>query len=136
NVSNWLGVKGELYNSELVENADSASRDLEYDIPFGDTSRESSPNQMCVAEPNRIQLGLNVATGLVFEPQPNQRILLMLRYEVGHSFLSGESNGIFSPTYYEDVLQSRNKGIRLSASYMIDLKLEARKRGKSTIKPK
>jgi hypothetical protein len=55
----------------------------------------------------------------------------MLRYELGHSFLS-RSNGTFVPTYYEDVLQSRNKGLRLSLSYMIDLQVEKRKRGKST----
>lgn len=136
NVSYWLGGKGKLYNSDLDENAEFASRDLEYTIVFGEEAGELSSNQMNVADPNRIQLGLNVATGLVFEPQANQRILLMLRYELGHSFLSGESNGIFSTTYYEDVLQSRNKGIRLSVSYMIDLQLENRKRGKSTIKPR
>jgi hypothetical protein len=136
NVSYWLGGKGKLYNSDLEENADFASRDLAYDIVYGKKLPELASNEMNVAAPNRIQLGLNVASGLVFEPRPDQRILLMLRYELTHSFLSGESNGIFSATYYEDVLQSRNKGIRLSASYLIDLKIENRKRGKSTIKQK
>jgi hypothetical protein len=89
---------------------------------------------MNVAEPNRIQLGLNLASGLVLEPQPNQRILVLLRYELGHSFLAREGNGTFTPTYYQDVLQARNKGLRLSVSYLIDLKIENRKRGKSTIR--
>lgn len=136
NVSYWLGGKGKLYNSDLDENAEFASRDLTYKIVFAGEPAEVTPHQMNVADPNRIQLGLNVATGLVFEPRPDQRILLMLRYELGHSFLSGESNGVFSSTYYEDVLQSRNKGVRLSVSYMVDLKVENRKKGKSTIKHK
>jgi hypothetical protein len=133
-VSYWLGGKGELYNSDLDENADYASRDLEYSIAFKGENAEIAPDEMVVSEPNRVQLSLNVATGLVFEPAANQRILVMLRYELGHSFLSRGSNGIFAPTYYEDVLQARNKGVRLSASYMIDLQVEKRKRGKSTIK--
>lgn len=136
NISYWLGGKGKLYNSDLAESADYAQGDLAYRIVFRGADGEGSAGQMNVAEPNRIQLGLNLATGLVLEPQPHQRILLLLRYELGHSFLSRDSNGTFLPTYYQDVLQSRNKGIRLSISYMIDLRTEDRKRGKSTIKPK
>jgi hypothetical protein len=133
NISYWLGGKGQLYNSDLDENADFASRDLQYRIVF--TQRpDSRSHEMNVAEPNRVQLGLNVASGIVLEPQPNQRILLMVRYELGHSFLSGNGNGTFGPTYYQDVLQARNQGIRFSASYMLDLRIENRKRGKSTIK--
>jgi hypothetical protein len=135
-VSYWLGGKGTLYNSDLDENADFASRDLEYTIVFRQEAGDVPSTQMNVAEPNRLQLGLNIASGFVFEPRPDQRILLLLRYELGHSFLSGDSNGIFLSTYYEDVLQARNKGISLSVSYMIDLKIENRKRGKSTIKRK
>lgn len=136
NVSYWLGGRGTLYNSDLDENAEYAARDLDYTIQFGDRPAEGSSDQMHVQDPNRIQLGLNVASGVVFEPQPNQRVLVMLRYELGHSFLSTTGNGIFGPTYYEDILQSRNKGIRLSVSYMVDLKIENRKKGKSTIKKK
>lgn len=136
NVSYWLGGKGELYNSDLDENAEFASRDLEYAIVFDANQADLSAAQMNVTRPSRLQLGLNVATGLVFEPQPGQRILMMFRYELGHSFLSREGSGTFTSTYYEDVLQSRNKGLRLSVSYMVDLRIEKRKRGKSTIRQK
>jgi hypothetical protein len=136
NVSYWLGGKGKLYNSDLDESADFASQHLDYIIAFKRPESDADPHQMYVADGNRIQLGLNLASGLVFEPQPNQRILVMLRYELGHSFLSTEGNGTFVPTYYEDVLQSRNKGIALSASYLIDLQLENRKKGRSAVKGK
>ena len=134
NISYWLGGRGRLYNSDLEENADYASRDLEYRIAFHGDAADASASEMNVTEPNRVQLGLNVASGVVLEPQPNQRILVLLRYELGHSFLSRTSGGTFHPTYYQDVLQSRNKGIRLSVSYMFDLKTEERKKGKSTIR--
>lgn len=133
-VSYWLGGKGTLYNSDLDENAEYASERLSYSIAFCDPQSDADPHRMYVSEANRIQLGLNVATGLVFEPQPHQRILVMLRYELGHSFLSKTNNGTFIPTYYKDVLQSRNKGLRISASYLIDLRVENRKKGKSTIR--
>jgi hypothetical protein len=134
NISYWLGGKGKIYNSDLDENADYASRDLEYTISFHEDASKASADEMNVTDANRLQLGLNIATGVVFEPQPHQRILLLLRYELGHSFLSRSGEGTFVPTYYKDVLQSRNKGVRLSVSYMIDLRTEDRKRGKSTIK--
>ena len=136
NISYWLGGKGNIYNSDLAENADYASRNLEYTIVFKKAPADAAPNEMNVEDPNRVQLGLNLASGLVFEPQPNQRILVLLRYELGHSFLSRTSDGIFIPTYYKDVLQTRNKGFHLSVSYLVDLRTEDRKRGKSTIKPK
>lgn len=135
NVSYWLGGKGTLYNSDLAESAEFGDRSLEYTIAFRDEDSEPRMGEMNVIEPNRMQLGLNLATGFVLEPLPRQRILMLLRYELGHSFLSRTSNGTFVPTYYEDVLQSRNKGVRLSLSYMIDLRIEDRKRGKSTVKP-
>lgn len=134
NVAYWLGGKGTLYNSDLAESVDFGDRSLDYRISFHDTDEEASVDEMNVADPNRVQLGLNLASGLVVEPLPRQRILLMLRYEFGHSFFSRTTNGIFQPTYYQDVLKSRNQGPRISVSYMIDLKIEERKKGKSTIK--
>ena len=136
NVSYWLGGKGSLYNSDLNENTEYAAQDLRYSIVFKKDPANMGTQEMNVEDPNRIQLGLNAASGFVFEPQPNQRILLMLRYELGHSFLSTTGNGTFVQTYYQDVLQSRNKGLRLSVSYLIDLRIENRKRGKSTLKRK
>lgn len=130
-ISYWLGGKGKLYNSDLSESAEFSGRDLAYSIVFHRDPASAGTNEMNVTDPNLLQLGLNIASGLVFEPQTNQRILVMLRYELGHSFLSRTSNGTFVPTYYEDILQSRNKGLRLSVSYMIDLRIEDRKRGKS-----
>lgn len=135
NVSYWLGGKGTIYNSDLAESVDYSGKDMDYRITFVKEGQEPEDGEMAVNDPNRIQLGLNVATGLVLEPLPRQRILLMFRYELGHSFLSRTGSGSFAPTYYQEVLQARNKGLAVSVSYMTDLRIEDRKRGKSTIKP-
>ncbi len=134
NISYWLGGRGSLYNSDLDESGDYIGSDMEYKIVFRGEDSVPEPDEMNVADPNRIQLGLNLAAGMVFEPLPRQRFMVMLRYEIGHSFFSRTSNGTFDITHYEDVLQSRNQGPRLSLSYMVDLKIEDRKRGKSTNK--
>jgi hypothetical protein len=60
--------------------------------------------------------------------------MLTARYELGHSFYSRTSNGTFKQTVeYEDIMQVRNQGLWISLAYLIDLKVDQRKRGKSTI---
>ena len=134
NISYWLGGRGKIYNSDLAESTEFSQSDLSYRIVFKKDPASLSSDEMNVADPNRIQLGLNIASGLVFEPVVNQKILLMIRYELGHSFLSPSSNGTFTSTYYQDVLQSRNQGVRISVSYLVDLRIDDRKKGKSTIR--
>ena len=130
NISYWMGGKGTLYNTDLHENASYSVEDMKYRVSFGELSGDEQV--MAVSDPNRLQLGLNVATGLVLEPRPRERFVITLRYELGHSFLSRTGSGAFAPTVYEENLQARNKGLRLSVSWLTDLRLEDRKRGKST----
>lgn len=131
NVSYWLGGKGKIMSSDLNEiNID----ELAYKVVFKKEPEQIDDDEMTVLEPNRIQLGLNIAAGFVFEPMGYQKIMLLFRYELGHSFMSRTSNGIFKPVFYEDEMRIRNHGLRISLSYLIDTKLEERKKGKSTIK--
>ena len=129
NISYWLGGKGKFYSSELAEN--NASQ-LSYRISFQESNGTPASDEMLVANPNRIQLGLNFIAGMVFEPWPKQRFMLSVRYERGHTYIS-KSNGEFSSIYFSDPLKSRNQGLRVSLAYLIDLKTEERKKGKSTI---
>lgn len=134
NISYWLGGKGTLYTSDYHEA--NMAEPVAYKISFSEPVDGSDEALMTVADPNRIQLGLNLAAGAVFEPFGYQRVMVMLRYEFGHSYFSRTSNGIFANTYYQDVLQSRNQGFRLSVAYLINLKVEERKKGKSTMNKK
>jgi hypothetical protein len=135
NVSYWLGGSGKFFNSELDENN---NQEISYKIKFKTPSDDQPANEMRVDNANRLQLGLNFMAGMVFEPWTKQRFMFSMRYELGHSYLA-KSDGIFHDTYFQDPLKSRNQGFRVSLAYLIDLKTEERKKGKSTIdrrKPK
>ncbi len=135
NISYWLGGKGTFFNSELAEKI--PAEDINYRISFGKTEFEISENEMGVERPNRIQLGLNLSAGLVFQPMYNQQFMLTVRYELGHSYLSRTKDGsLYSIGQYNDDLQVRNQGFRISLAYLIDLRTDQRKRGKSTFKHK
>lgn len=131
-LSYWLGGKGEFYNTDLSENGVYEKRP--YDIAFNVAPELTRDDQMTVENPNRIQLGVSITAGLVFEPMAFRKFMFNVRYDWGHSFLSRTSDGVFAGTYYVDELKSRNHGVRMSLSYMIDLRVEERKKGKSTIK--
>ena len=131
NVSYWLGGKGYLENTQLSE---ILVYRVDYKTTFNKEENDYSDNEMNVNGANRLQLGLNLATGFVFEPLGYQKIMMTIRYELGHSFLSPENKGTFRQTNeFQDDLRVRIQGIRLSASYLIDLRNEESKKGKSTI---
>lgn len=134
NVSYWLGGKGYIENSQLNEVIIDR---INYKIVFDRDENDYADNEMNVVGANRLQLGLNIQTGFVFEPLGYQKIMLTLRYEAGHSFLSPDHMGTFRLTNeFQDDLRTRIQGFRLSFSYLIDLKTEDAKKGKSTINKK
>lgn len=135
NVSYWLGGKGTIFNSDLNERG---LPEQDYKIVFKKDVNTLGNDRMNVATPNRFQLGLALTAGFDFEPTGLNRIMLNVRYELGHSYLSRTSDGVFpvTPGTYQDPLQVRNQGFRISVAYLIDLKVEQRKKGKSTVKNK
>jgi hypothetical protein len=134
NISYWLGGKGEIYTTDFSELGEVEPR--KYTIAFNKSPEEVTDGEMSVQDPNRIQLGLNIGGGFEFEPAGFSKIMFTVRYEFGHSFFSKTTDGVFQDTYYNDILRSRNQGFRVSLSYLFDLRVEDRKRGKSTIKRK
>ncbi len=131
NVSYWLNAKGYIENSQLNEVIIDR---LKYKVVFDKGDNDYGDDQMNVKDPNRFQFGLNFATGFVFEPLGYQKISLTLRYELGGSYLSPDNPGTFRLTNeYKDDLRVHIQGLRISASYLIDLRNEESKKGKSTI---
>jgi Outer membrane protein beta-barrel domain len=128
NISYWLNVKGTLYNSDLEENN---IGEISYKAVYKKDPESQQQDEMNVEQPNRFQFGLNFVAGMVLEPAPKQRLLVSVRYELGHSYLA-KADGIFLNTYFQDPLRSRNQGFRVSVAYLVDLKTEERKKGKST----
>ena len=131
NVSYWLGGKGTITSSDLNE---LAIDELPYKIVFNKEPEDTGEEEMSVKDPNRLQLGLNIAAGFVFEPMGYQKFMVLFRYELGHSFLSRTTDGVLVPVIYQEPMRVRNHGLRISLSYLIDTKVSERKKGKSTIK--
>jgi len=131
NISYWLGGKGTFYNSELHE-AFLGPRD--YKIVFNKNFNQVNDHEMGVVSPNRLQLGLNLSAGLIFEPIQHREFMLTFRYELGHTYASKSTEGgaLADVTLYTDNTQVRNQGFRVSLSYLIDLKTDQRKKGRST----
>jgi hypothetical protein len=129
NVSYWLGGSGKFSNVETIETIYTPT--INYSIAFKKNIDELPYNKMNVGTPNRIQLGLVFETGIQFEPQPRQRIKFSLRYELGHSNLSKDSDGQLPGILGTDELQANNQGFRFSVAYLYDTKISDRKKGKS-----
>jgi hypothetical protein len=137
NISYWLGGKGTLESTDTHEFSIGAVI-VPVSVVFKKDPGAAQQHEVVVQDPTRLQLGLNFTAGFLFEPVPDREIVLTLRYELGHSYLSKESYGAFDPslTTFEEPLKVRNQGFRVSLAYLIDLKVENRKKGKSTNDPR
>jgi hypothetical protein len=137
-ISYWLGGKGVLSDGDLLENHPN-NNPFSYKITFNKKYEDVKRGEMNVDDPNRIQLGLNLSAGLILEPVGFNKIMIAMRYEFGHSFLSRTNDGFFGGfdgLHYSDELQVRMRTINLALHYYIDLKTDQRSKGKSTIKTK
>ncbi|TRX51397.1 PorT family protein [Fulvivirga sp. M361] len=131
NLSYWLKSSGTVNSAELVEEGLS---ELEYDVVFG-AKDNPEPNELVVDKPNRIQLGVNFAVGLSFQPPSGNAILVDLRYQLGHSFFArSDFARLLEVSDFADPLRARTNGARVSVSYLFDTKISQRKKGKSTNK--
>lgn len=124
NVNFWLSGNGKLSAVELLEiDIDQ----MEYDIEFTSYPDNPEENKLYVEEPNRVQVGLVLSTGLSVDPVPGQTLLIDFRFDYGHSYMS-RSSGIFSDVIaYEDNLRARNHGIQVSVSYMFNFITKGKK---------
>jgi len=137
-ISYWLGGKGVLKHADLNENTiNPPNYDLPYKITFRNDSSSIHTDEMNVKEANRIQLGLNLSAGLIFEPFGEHKVMINFRYAFGQSFMSRYGKGEFGypgDLYYQDELKVRSRELVLSLHYFTDLKTDQRKKGKSTKK--
>lgn len=131
-VNYWLAGKGKISNSELDENGISEQR---YSVSFKGDELSAGVDEMTIESPNRFQFGISLAGGIIFEPYQFNRVMINLRIEADQSYLA-KTDGIYQGILYQDELQLRNYLFVLSGSYLLDLRLNDRKKGKSTIKSK
>ena len=134
NTSYWLGGNGVIQAGDLIENR---VPPLHYKIAFGTRPDHNNADILYIKDANRLQFGMNVGAGMLLEPGGKQKIMIDLRYEIGHTQIGNAGSSQFLiPSDYQDSLKGRNKGIRLSIVYLFEFSSDPKdvNKGKSTIK--
>lgn len=131
----WLGGKGAITHFEIT---DYDVSEIPYTLRFGERPREEAGESglVYIQDARRIQVGINIGGGVWVEPTDNRKIMVDLRFELGHSWLAGaESADYIFPQTYSKNLQTRNLGFRLSVMYMLQTNLDkkVRNKGKSDV---
>jgi len=132
NTSYWLGGRGVINAGDLIENG---VPPLKYKIVFGSRPDHNNPDILYIKDAKRLQFGMNVGGGILLEPGNKQKVMIDLRYEIGHTQIGNEQSSQFLiPSDYQDSLKGRNKGIRLSLIYLFEFSSDHKElnKGKST----
>lgn len=114
--SYWLSGKGvfEVYdpNRDLINN-------YEYKINFGEP--EISSEYMNVDEANRLQLGLAIGGGFIWDLKNANYISFDMRFSFGHSFMGGYESGTIPNIGLVDNFEHTNNVLGLSAVYYFNI---------------
>jgi hypothetical protein len=135
NFSYWLGGKGTVTHFEIT---DHDVPEIPYALRFGTRppEEEGESGLVYITDARRVQVGVNIDAGVWVEPMPNRKIMVDLRFELGHSWLAdAQSADYVFPQTYSRNLQSRNLGLRLSVIYLVQSNLDkkVRNKGKSDV---
>lgn len=136
-VSYWMGGKGNLRSDNLIEEL--RFEGMDYKVAFGVDSAtlNSQFNLLNIKRANRLQFSVNFTGGVIVEPVGFQKVIITTSLELGQSFMAKNNTGYFtgSPVDFEP-MRTKFHSVRFSVAYVLDMKLEGRQRGKSTIKNK
>jgi len=128
NVDFWLGGNGKLKSVELLEeNID----EIEYKVRFGDFPADPEDGTLYFRDANRVQLGLIVSTGLIFEPAPGQVFQLDFMYLWGHSNIAKEEGRYSNVIGYRDNLDASFQSFQVTISYLYDFINKGKKEKKN-----
>jgi hypothetical protein len=86
-----------------------------------------------------MQVGVNIGAGILLEPANGRKVMVDLRFELGHTWLGKPESAdyVFPATFYNN-LKARNMGLRFSVMYLLESNLDkkVRNKGKSVVKEK
>lgn len=135
--SYWLGGKGWINADEFAENS---FPPFNYKIRFGERGEDVGEFDIIyVKDVKRLQLGFNIGGGILIEPVNSSKIMVDLRFELGHTWMGTQTSADYVlPVTYDDNLKARNMGLRLSVMYLFESNLDkkVRNKGKSNLKSK
>ena len=127
--SYWLGGKGWINSDEFEENN---FPPFEYKISFGERGEDiGETNIIYMKDVKRFQLGFNIGGGIMLEPANGGKIMVDLRFDVGHTWLGTSASADYVlPVTYDDNLKARNMALRLSVMYLFEKNLDKKVRNK------
>ncbi len=131
-LSYWLSCKGNLTSGYLL---DSRIPNLNYTTVFNPSNAQVpyALNNEVLSGANRLQLGINIVSGLAFSPVGMQKIVVGFQLNIAQSYLA-KNDGIFPSSSDIDPMKVKLHSLRVSVAYLFDTKIEKSKKGKSTIK--
>lgn len=115
-ISYWLGGKGafEVYQPD---------RDIivtyEYTLNFGE--RQNTSDIMNVEDANRVQLGLALGGGFIWDLNNGNHISFDMRFSFGHTFMGGYESGSIPNIGLKDNFEHTNNTLSISAVYYFDI---------------
>ncbi len=127
NLSYWIAGTGKITNLTETVAPD------RYKVQFEDNS---SPDDLFIAHPQRLQLALIAGIGTILAAQGDNRIIIEARYEMGHSFLGSKEGGVIQSSGVFDNLQSKYQLISLNVGYYWAFHKKSNKRSSHTYKAK
>jgi opacity protein-like surface antigen len=135
NVSYWISGNGQLRSSDLEENF---IDQIDYKVVFGERLDTQHPRDIYYPNANRLQFGLNIGAGLMFEPGVRNKVMVDFRYGFDQTRLGKGLADYQIPADYDDNLRVRNWGFKASIIYLTEFNLDkkSRNKGKSTKKIK
>jgi hypothetical protein len=112
----WLGGKGvfEVYDPNRDE-----ITSYEYKINFGET--QGSSGYLNVEEGNRLQIGLALGGGFIWELENANYISLDLRFSLGNTYIGGYRASSIPNIGLVDNLEYTNNVLSVSAVYYFDI---------------
>lgn len=135
-VSYWMGGKGKVYSGNWHE---AQLPEQTYKVAFGldSAALKSRPGLLNIAGANRFQFAINFTGGVILEPDGLQKIIISGSLEIGQRFMADNNSGYYTSSPVDlDPQRVKFHSVRLSVGYVLDTKIEDRKRGKSTVKNK
>ena len=115
-ISYWLGGKGEF---KVYEPDRDVITTYEYELNFGD--QQNTSDYMNVPDANRVQVGLALGGGMIWDLKNGNYISLDLRYTFGHTYLGAFESGTIPNIGLVDNFEHTNIVASVSAVYYFDI---------------
>ena len=132
--SYWLSGKGWINSDEFLENN---FPPFEYKIKFAERGEDIGETDIIyMHDVKRFQLGFNIGGGIMLEPANSGKIMIDLRFDLGHSWMGTPASADYVlPVTYDDNLKARNMALRFSVMYLFERNMDKkiRNKGKSNV---